>query len=145
MVNYCDFHLSNLFPCHGTNTHWMKTQILTQLIEDQIFKSHQKFWQSQCNFRKIYNIICRFQNIICKLMNHFPFIDEYTYVLCSEISTACFFHFTGYSIPLDMLEEKVILNNKFFYNYPAYTEYIVEDPRQVCLKYLVQFTKGSAR
>lgn len=74
-----------------------------------------------------------------------PFIDEYTYVLCSEISTACFFHFTGYSIPLGMLEETVTMNDKLFYHYPAYTEYIVEDPRQVCLKYLVQFTKGSAK
>lgn len=51
----------------------------------------------------------------------------------------------GYSIPLGMLEERVTRNDKFFYNYPTYTEYIVEDPRQVCLKYLVQFTKGSAR
>lgn len=51
----------------------------------------------------------------------------------------------GYSIPLGMLEETVTMNDKLFYHYPAYTEYIVEDPRQVCLKYLVQFTKGSAR
>lgn len=44
-----------------------------------------------------------------------------------------------------MLEETVTRKDKFFYNYMTYTEYIVEDPRQVCLKYLVQFTKGSAR
>ncbi|XP_078315747.1 poly [ADP-ribose] polymerase tankyrase-like isoform X2 [Crassostrea virginica] len=51
----------------------------------------------------------------------------------------------GYSIPLGMLETVVKRGDPDYYRYSEYTEYIVEDPKQVCLKYLVQFTKAVAR
>ena len=44
-----------------------------------------------------------------------------------------------------MLETVVKSGEPNYYRYSAYTEYIVEDPKQVCLKYLVQFTKAVAR
>jgi penicillin V acylase-like amidase (Ntn superfamily) len=53
-----------------------------------------------------------------------------------------FYIVTGYSIPLGMVETQ---GQEYRYNYTTYSEYIVEDHRQVCLKYLVQFTKASAR
>ncbi|XP_061174017.1 poly [ADP-ribose] polymerase tankyrase-like isoform X2 [Saccostrea echinata] len=50
----------------------------------------------------------------------------------------------GYSIPLGMVSEKKNERPSFYFR-PEYNEYIVEDHRQVCLKYLVQFTQASPR
>lgn len=100
------FDLFTLFPCHGKKKLFDENEILSQIhvMKDQMFKINFKFYTTNnlsAISERFINIICRFQNI--RPYKPHPFIDVYTYVFCSKISTACFFHFIGYSIPLGML------------------------------------------